>query len=164
MRLSSLLSRQNFTKFAAGTVVASGLAGWACLSFVEQLNPDATADPNHRDARNAGEMSRDETLVRAMIQNAKESTWRENLSNAVMAQERFVLPSSHPASSARNGGGGGWSAGGRGHGTRNDEKEAFVQKIVERSDRMLEEQKSNKERQRARDEENKTEKFTTWDG
>jgi len=140
----------------------SGLAGWACLSFVEQLNPDATADPYRSDARNAGEMSRDETMVRAMIQNAKESTWRENLSNAVMAQERFVLPSSHPASSARNCGGG--SAGGRGHGTRSNENQAFVQKIVERSDRILEEQKLDKERQRLRDEENKTEKFTTWNG
>ena len=36
-------------------------------------------------------MSQDESLVRAMIENAKSSSARENLENAAMAQKNFML-------------------------------------------------------------------------
>ena len=36
-------------------------------------------------------MSQDERLVRAMIENAKSSTMKENLENAAIAQNAFML-------------------------------------------------------------------------
>ena len=42
----------------------------------------------------SGKLSQNEALVHAMIENAKSSSARENLSNAYAAQERFMLPSS----------------------------------------------------------------------
>jgi hypothetical protein len=40
-------------------------------------------------------ISRHEAQVQAMIENARNSSWRQNLENAVDAQERFVLPNRH---------------------------------------------------------------------
>jgi hypothetical protein len=37
-------------------------------------------------------MSLDEARLIAMLENAKESSWRENVETAVDAQERFMLP------------------------------------------------------------------------
>jgi len=37
-------------------------------------------------------MSLDEARVIAMLENAKESSWQENIENAVDAQEQFMLP------------------------------------------------------------------------
>ena len=37
-------------------------------------------------------MSLDEARLIAMLENAKESSWRENVSNAIDAQEQFMLP------------------------------------------------------------------------
>ena len=75
-------------------------------------------------------MSGDEALVRAMIENAKESSWQENLANALDAYERFVL-----------------------HGQQGQAQPEFVDKIVERSDRMIEEQRHRqREKERKRQE------------
>ena len=38
-------------------------------------------------------MSKNEIMISAMIENAKSSTWRENLDNAFEAQEHFMLGS-----------------------------------------------------------------------
>lgn len=61
--------------------------------------------------------------IMAMIQNAKESTWRENLTNAADAQERFMLP-------------------GRQEGGEGEEKEdpEYVRKIEDRSLEIMKEQ------------------------
>jgi hypothetical protein len=37
-------------------------------------------------------MSLDEARLIAMLENAKESSWRENVENAIDAQEQFMLP------------------------------------------------------------------------
>lgn len=68
--------------------------------------------------------------MRAMIENAKESSWQENLANALDAHERFVLP-----------------------GQQGQAQPEFVDKIVERSDRMIEEQRHRqREKERKRQE------------
>jgi hypothetical protein len=92
-------SGTNFAKFAVATFGASIGLGYACLLYVERINPNATADITTTATITDAPPSRDVALVRAMVQNAKESSWRENLSNAIMAQERFVLPERHPARS-----------------------------------------------------------------
>lgn len=48
---------------------------------------------NHEDSssNSNAEMSDDESLVRAMIENAKSSSPRENLEIAAMAQKNFML-------------------------------------------------------------------------
>mmetsp|Transcript_274 Transcript_274/g.370 ORF Transcript_274/g.370 Transcript_274/m.370 type:complete len:188 (-) Transcript_274:134-697(-) len=40
-------------------------------------------------------MSNDELLVRAMVENAKSSTMKENLENAYLAHKNFMLPNSN---------------------------------------------------------------------
>ena len=133
------LSGTNCAKFAAATFGASIGLGYACLLYVERMNPNATADVN-ANATSDAPPSRDEALVRAMIQNAKESSWQENLSNAIMAQERFVLPERHPA---RNSG-----DGEQAENKQANPRDLFVKKIVERRDRWLEEQQVEAERRK----------------
>ena len=133
------LSGTNFAKFAAATFGASIGLGYACLLYVERMNPNATADVNANAASDAPP-SRDEALVRAMIQNAKESSWQENLSNAIMAQERFVLPERHPARDS--------GVGEQGQSKQANSRDLFVRKIVERSDRWLEEQQAEAKRRK----------------
>ena len=133
------LSGTNFAKFAAASFGASIGLGYACLLYVERMNPNATADVNANAASDAPP-SRDEALVRAMIQNAKESSWQENLSNAIMAQERFVLPERHPARDS--------GVGEQGESKQTNSRDLFVRKIVERSDRWLEEQQAEAKRRK----------------
>ena len=38
------------------------------------------------------DVTRNEAQLSAMVQNAKNSSWQENLRNAADAQERFMLP------------------------------------------------------------------------
>jgi len=38
------------------------------------------------------DVARNEAQLSAMVQNAKNSSWQENLRNAADAQERFMLP------------------------------------------------------------------------
>eukprot|EP00543_Licmophora_paradoxa_P006292 CAMPEP_0202448370 /NCGR_PEP_ID=MMETSP1360-20130828/7178_1 /ASSEMBLY_ACC=CAM_ASM_000848 /TAXON_ID=515479 /ORGANISM="Licmophora paradoxa, Strain CCMP2313" /LENGTH=99 /DNA_ID=CAMNT_0049065901 /DNA_START=167 /DNA_END=466 /DNA_ORIENTATION=- len=40
-----------------------------------------------------GSMSHNEATVRAMIENARSSSWKENLNNAMDAHDRFMLGS-----------------------------------------------------------------------
>ena len=47
---------------------------------------------NHHKRNPTHKMSLDEARLIAMLENAKESSWRENLENAVGAQEQFMLP------------------------------------------------------------------------
>ena len=74
----------NFVKFGAATMGISLGIGYACMWYVERRNPSAAADTRSCGASiSAAVPSRDEALVRAMIQNAKESSWKENLTNAI---------------------------------------------------------------------------------
>jgi hypothetical protein len=50
----------------------------------------SSSNSNNPDAHH--KISLHEAQVQAMIENARNSSWRQNLENAVDAQERFVLP------------------------------------------------------------------------
>eukprot|EP00566_Odontella_aurita_P035458 CAMPEP_0113547166 /NCGR_PEP_ID=MMETSP0015_2-20120614/12208_1 /TAXON_ID=2838 /ORGANISM="Odontella" /LENGTH=83 /DNA_ID=CAMNT_0000447697 /DNA_START=520 /DNA_END=771 /DNA_ORIENTATION=+ /assembly_acc=CAM_ASM_000160 len=73
-------------------------------------------------------MSRDEAVVRAMVENARNSTWRENLENAASAQERFALPGREDL----------W--------TGEEKHPDFINKIVQRSDEMMNEDRKRRRR------------------
>jgi hypothetical protein len=68
------------------TVGGSAFAGWILFTIIENRQQDES----HIEARKT--MSHEQARLRAMIENAKESTWQENLDNAVKAQEHFMLP------------------------------------------------------------------------
>eukprot|EP00532_Pseudo-nitzschia_australis_P005052 CAMPEP_0168183662 /NCGR_PEP_ID=MMETSP0139_2-20121125/12724_1 /TAXON_ID=44445 /ORGANISM="Pseudo-nitzschia australis, Strain 10249 10 AB" /LENGTH=149 /DNA_ID=CAMNT_0008105029 /DNA_START=250 /DNA_END=699 /DNA_ORIENTATION=- len=56
-------------------------------------NEQGLYNRNNTARRNANEkMSPEEARLIAMLENAKESSWRENIETAVDAQERFMLP------------------------------------------------------------------------
>ena len=143
----------HFSKFAAVTFGASIRLGYACLLCVERINPNATADI-HTNATSDASPSRDEALVRAMIQNAKESSWQENLRNAVMAQERFVLPERQLARITD----------GVEHGESKEAnpRDLFVQKIVARSDRWLQEQHAEQARRQKQQRDDAESFSTAW--
>jgi len=41
------------------------------------------------------EVTAQQAMLQAMIENAKSSTWEENLQNAAIAQKNFMIPPSH---------------------------------------------------------------------
>jgi hypothetical protein len=73
--------------------------------------------------------------VRAMIDNAKESTWRENLSNAAEAHRHFVLPPGHVNNDSRK---------------PSRETSNLLRNIEKRSEKLLQEQQRELERQSKR--------------
>jgi hypothetical protein len=88
----------------------------------QQLSSNGTEDDAHTKS-----ISRHEAQVQAMIENARNSSWRQNLENAVDAQERFVLPNRH----------------------REENVPEYLQKIDERSNEILivqEEEERNREK------------------
>jgi len=64
-------------------------------------------------------MSYEEARVRAMVENARKSSWRQNLSNAIEAQERFMQPP------------------GRAPSTQRTENSKFVNRIDRRAEQMI---------------------------
>mmetsp|Transcript_4858 Transcript_4858/g.6324 ORF Transcript_4858/g.6324 Transcript_4858/m.6324 type:complete len:126 (+) Transcript_4858:1-378(+) len=94
-------------------------------------------------------MSRNEAILHAMIQNAKESDWRTNLSNASLAHHRFVLPGQHPSHE-------------QGSEKHKQEEDEFVRKLMERSDRVMEEQREEVEKKRLKVQDAKVETFSSW--
>ena len=130
--------------FITTTVGASVVAGLICLNIVEKRmeeNPQLTIEdkeqigydvqtqqPRRRTTTSTTQISRETARVRAMIENAKESDWKQNLSNVIEAQHQFMLP--------------------------NDSKKSlqqpdFIKKIDRRTDEMmkLQHQQVMKERQ-----------------
>jgi len=71
------------TCLTVGGFAAAGIVTWNVLEFLE--GPPAV-DPKKQP------MTLEEARLRAMIENAQSSDWRENLDNAVTAQEQFMLP------------------------------------------------------------------------
>lgn len=110
-------------------------------------NEDNAADGNEgppRPARPASgaaapALTWEQARLRAMIENAKQSSWRENLDNATLAQERFMLP-------------------GRDHG----EVPAFVRKIDERSEELLRQDERRLEREAERSRRRKVTRTKMW--
>jgi hypothetical protein len=95
--------QNNFSIFAAGSLLATMTSGWMCLSYIQKqetyrLLPAASKEnetTGNDDVNNKGSKrikSREEFRLEAMVENALKSSWRENLNNAFQAQERFMLP------------------------------------------------------------------------
>lgn len=123
------LSDQNFPKFAVGVVAGFSFVGLMALRLVQS--------PSKNTNEQTVEMTRDEAMLRAMIENAKFSSWQENIENVAMAQGRFMLPGS---SSDKN------------------REESFLRDISKRSDEMMEQEEARK-----REEKERVEIFsTTW--
>ncbi|CAB9514150.1 expressed unknown protein [Seminavis robusta] len=110
----------NFTSFAVGSLTLSMAAGWWCLSIIQDKQKERLPQQAASVLDDSPRVkSREELRLRAMVENALNSTSRENLDNAFHAQERFMLP-------------------GRDHG--GDPK--FVTKIDRRCDELMKQQQS----------------------
>eukprot|EP00978_Attheya_sp_CCMP212_P009984 scaffold23928_cov54-Attheya_sp.AAC.5 len=106
---------------AAATMMASVVVGYGAYIWVGR----GQETHSHHSAvvkGNPPSMSPDQALIHAMVHNARESTWQENISNAVDAHERFVLPFSKAQ----------------------QQEPAFVSKIVKRSDALLHDQQQQR--------------------
>jgi hypothetical protein len=83
---------RNFPKFASAVMLTSGLIGLAVMKVVDNKREANLRQHEDLEQHHDGTMSHDESLVRAMIENAKASTPLENLENAVTAQNNFMIP------------------------------------------------------------------------
>lgn len=63
----------------------STVAGIGLLNIIDNGNDPYARDPKEK-------MSMEEARFIAMVKDAKESSWQENLENAASAQDRFMLP------------------------------------------------------------------------
>mmetsp|Transcript_31835 Transcript_31835/g.46947 ORF Transcript_31835/g.46947 Transcript_31835/m.46947 type:complete len:130 (-) Transcript_31835:186-575(-) len=120
--------QQNVPVFAASSLIGFSLLGCALLSAHHEMHKKELERLSEKNSKS--DMTHDQAMIAAMIENARDSSWQENLSNAMQAQERFMLP---------------------GRKTRTPE---FVHKIKQRSDDIME-----KQRLRAEEEKNKTNHF-----
>ncbi|KAK1749266.1 hypothetical protein QTG54_001205 [Skeletonema marinoi] len=75
----------------------------------------------------AGEVTPQEAQLAAMLENAKNSSWQDNLRNAADAQERFMLPGRDV--------------------DEGNEKPEYIKRIVDRSEEILQEDKARKEKE-----------------
>jgi hypothetical protein len=125
-----LISDQNFAKFAAATMVSFGIAGALTLKLVGPPPPES---------RSNEDMTSDEAMLHAMIENAKTSTWQENIENASMAQSRFMLPGSTSS------------------GDEKDRHDRFINDITHRRDEIMEQEEARKKEEKER-----VERFSTW--
>ena len=155
--------------FMTTTVGASVLLGLVCLGVVEKRMEDNLQLTNEEkdmigiggksSSGNGGDLSRktsarqqqhrsisrEETRVRAMIENAKESDWKQNLSNAIEAQHQFMLPAESK---------------------RSMDKPDFIKKIDRRTDEMMKLQEEEDEEllleQRRRDSKRESTSTRFW--
>ena len=113
--------QRNFTTFAAGSLVVSMAAGWMCLDYIQNQQKEKHAalqkPASILDDNSSRVKSREEMRLKAMVENALKSNWKDNLENAFQAHERFMLP-------------------GRDHGK--DPK--FLRKIDKRVDQLMKQQ------------------------
>lgn len=71
---------------------ATGLISWTLLEWIDDYRHGNDNNDELFHASGGKKMSLEEARLRAMIENAQESSWQENLDNAATAQERFMLP------------------------------------------------------------------------
>jgi len=114
-------------------VTATALSCAAMVGFIEMR--DRYKYEKRYGAKNKGgdshtEPTRHEAQLAAMLENAKNSSWQENLENAADAQQRFMIP-------------------GRDIEGGNSTPE-FVRRIDERSEEILREGKERQEKERER--------------
>ncbi|KAL7455671.1 hypothetical protein ACHAWC_007202 [Mediolabrus comicus] len=89
---------------------------------------DTYADDIDADsAPSANAVTKQEAQLAAMLENAKNSSWQDNLRNAADAQQRFMLP----GRDIDNG----------------QDKPAYIKRIVDRSEEILQEDKARKEKE-----------------
>lgn len=89
---------------------------------------DAYADNADADsAPSANVVTKQEAQLAAMLENAKNSSWQDNLRNAADAQQRFMLP----GRDIDNG----------------QDKPAYIKRIVDRSEEILQEDKARKKKE-----------------
>mmetsp|Transcript_9033 Transcript_9033/g.12816 ORF Transcript_9033/g.12816 Transcript_9033/m.12816 type:complete len:159 (-) Transcript_9033:1242-1718(-) len=137
----AVLSKDNFPKFVATTISTCVLVGYGCYSYIESLDKSTERHATVR-REHPHELTQDEAVLRAMIENARESTWEQNLSNALHAHERFVLP---------------------GH-KDNEEDPKYVKQILERSDELMDKQQRQRKlrKQMEKNEGQAAEVFSSW--
>mmetsp|Transcript_13092 Transcript_13092/g.24607 ORF Transcript_13092/g.24607 Transcript_13092/m.24607 type:complete len:149 (+) Transcript_13092:93-539(+) len=86
------LSNPESPKTAVIVLIFSTVAGMGCMYITERRREKyyegATLNDN---TSSETEISQNESLVRAMVENAKSSSPRENLENMAMAQKNFML-------------------------------------------------------------------------
>ena len=117
----------HFTSFVIGSLTLSVASGWMCLWYIQgrpraaHLSQPVAASVLGDDSSRRIK-SREELRLRAMVENALQSTWKENLNNAFHAQERFMLPGRRR----------------RRHDGADDPK--FIQKIDQRCDELMKQQ------------------------
>jgi uncharacterized membrane protein YebE (DUF533 family) len=83
---------RNFPKFASVVMLTSGMIGFGVMKVVANKREGNVRQHDNLEQLHDRPMSQDESLVRAMIENAKSSTPMENLENAVTAQNNFMIP------------------------------------------------------------------------
>ena len=90
----TLLSRKHFPTFLGVTMAVSAYAGFYSMDYIHKrkIEQGARVAEYRRHDREFA-MSRNESMVRAMVENARSSSWKENLDNAFEAHERFMLGS-----------------------------------------------------------------------
>jgi hypothetical protein len=115
-------------KLALG-IIASGVVLYNAMtaSQLRDGKPPYGSQLQHNEnsGPNAPTMTLEQARLRAMIENAQQSTWQENLDNALVAQEKFMLGSE-----------------------RGEKAPEFMKKIEARSQELMQQQA---EQQRQRD-------------
>ena len=117
-----------------GLISGSALVGVVLFRIIDGGNEnDYKRDPNQK-------MTLGEARLIAMLENAKESSWQENVENAIDAQEQFMLPG------------------------RNRKEPRFMDKIEQRSIEILQDQhkKFDEEERRKRRKEEEEGSTSFW--
>jgi len=116
----------------------SCIGGYVCYQIVLRRMPSLDENGLQQyDDISKRDMSQQEALLRGMVQNALESSPRENLQNAMDANERFMLPG-RPA-----------------------ERPAFLNKVEANGRKIMEEHNSQRQRQTQEPETN-NDQFSTY--
>jgi len=96
--LTSLDRRPGWTAFVV--VGTSAAVGGTCFHLLTARHDDPVfvlRDESEKNNKAEG-IGWEEARVRAMVENAQKSTWKQNLKIAMDAQERFMLPGRTPPS------------------------------------------------------------------
>eukprot|EP00554_Chaetoceros_debilis_P011055 CAMPEP_0194106508 /NCGR_PEP_ID=MMETSP0150-20130528/6491_1 /TAXON_ID=122233 /ORGANISM="Chaetoceros debilis, Strain MM31A-1" /LENGTH=145 /DNA_ID=CAMNT_0038794655 /DNA_START=67 /DNA_END=504 /DNA_ORIENTATION=+ len=116
---SAVQDRRHFPKAVVGIVLSSALIGYGLMTIIDKKRERSMHGYDELRKMKDTEMSRDESLLRAMIDTAKKSTAKENLENAAMAQKNFVLGQFNKSETHMDG-----------------QDQAYLQRIAKRSDQI----------------------------
>lgn len=122
---------EQYPKTSTLALVAATAASCAAMVAFIEIRDRGQPARSGRDTTHAGAsdmVTPREAQLAAMLETAKNSTWKQNLENAADAQERFMLPG---------------RISGNGEGTPE-----YVKRIDERSDEILREESVRREKER----------------